>query len=255
MDHVFQTPQALAAGLSEALDRHELVTYFQPQVDIGTGRVVAVEALVRWVHAVFGVIPPDEFIPIAESAGTIHEVGKTVAADAISQIAEWKSRGIDLEISVNVSPTELGPTLAAELETLLALHDVEPLLLTAEITESEPILDLPRATSCLRELRELGIGVSVDDFGVGYASVGQLRSLPATELKVDQSLIRGSRAVARKTLEPVLAEASESGIRIVAEGVETEDHLAHARELGCDRAQGYLIGEPMTAIELEARYF
>lgn len=254
MDDVFQTPHALAAGLSEALDRQELVTYFQPQVDIRSRRVVAVEALVRWVHPIFGVIPPDEFIPIAESAGTIHDVGQTVAADAISQIAQWASRDVELEVSINVSPTELGPSLAPELRALLAEHGLSPALLTAEITESEPILDLPRALSCLHELRDLGVGVSVDDFGVGYSSLSQLRSLPATELKVDQSLIRGTRDAARKALEPVLSEASELGIRIVAEGVETEDHLAHAIELGCDRAQGYLIGEPMTALEFEARF-
>jgi len=254
MEGVFPTPSALAAGLSEAVDRQELVTYYQPQLDIATRRIVAVEALVRWAHPIFGMIPPDEFIPVAESAGNIHDVGRAVFTDAVGQIAAWKSRGIDLELSVNVSPTELGPDLAEELMTVLSLHDVDPHLLTMEITESEPIVDLPRALSCLRELRSDGIGVSVDDFGTGYSSVHQLRSLPATELKVDQSLIRGPREVAQKALVPVLAEAVTLGIRIVAEGVETDDQMAFAIELGCHRAQGFLIGEPMTAIEFEARH-
>ncbi|MDH6180200.1 EAL domain-containing protein (putative c-di-GMP-specific phosphodiesterase class I) [Microbacteriaceae bacterium SG_E_30_P1] len=251
---MFLSPQALAAELDAAVDQRQLVTYYQPQIDLSSGDIVAVEALVRWIHPTYGVIPPDEFIPIAESIGSIRRVGRTVLTDAAQQLTRWSAAGKRLELSVNISPTELGPELAGELVETLDEFGMDPTLLTMEITETEPIIDLPRAVRCLHEVRALGVGVSVDDFGTGYASINQLRNLPATELKVDQSLIRGNRSAARRTLIPVLAEASDLGIRIVAEGVETADQMNHAIELGCQRAQGYLIGAPMTPDEFNAHF-
>ena len=230
------------------------MAHYQPQIDIASGKVVSVEALARWVHPRFGVIPPGDFIPVAESEGRIQEVDRAIFTLAVAQIASWNSRSLDLELSVNVSPTELAPGLSDELLPILETHGVDPHCLTMEITESEPIVDLSRAVQCLHELRDLGIGVSVDDFGTGYSSVSQLRNLPATELKIDQSLIRGTREAARAALDPALKEAIDLGLRIVAEGVETHDQMNHAIELGCHRAQGYIIGAPMGPEEFEARF-
>jgi len=251
---VFPTTSALAAGLNEAVDRRQFVAYYQPQVDIASGRVVSVEALARWIHPEFGVIPPNEFIPVAESVGSIRQVDRSVFTHAVRQIARWTATSLNLELSVNISPSELVPGLAGELLPILESEGVDPHLITMEITESEPILDLPVAVRCLHELRDHGIGVSVDDFGTGYSSVSQLRDLPTTELKIDQSLIRGTRDAAHKALDVVLAEAADRGIRIVAEGVETHDQMNHAIELGCHRAQGYIIGAPMGPEEFEARF-
>ena len=253
MDVVHAIPEArLAADLEGAAQRGELLAHYQPQIDLTTGRIVSVEALVRWDHPEYGIIAPNTFIPVAEWAGNIREVGRFVLQASTRQLSTWRDAGLELELSINVSPTELeGDLFCGEVLNALAECSLNPPMLTLEITEAEPIVDLPHAVECLNELRDLGIGVSIDDFGTGHSSPDQLHNLPATELKVDQSLIRGTRQAARRVLHAVLAEAKETGIRVVAEGVETADQLDHAIALGCDRAQGYLIGQPMPAAALE----
>ena len=254
IDDVHAIPDAdLAADLSGAAERGELLTNYQPQLDLASGRVVAVEALVRWDHPRHGVIAPNTFIPVAEWAGNIREVGGFVLAESTRQLAQWRDAGLALEMSVNVSPTELeGDLFCGGVLNSLARWILDPSLLTIEITETEPIVDLPHAVECLDELRGHGVGVSIDDFGTGHSSVDQLHNLPTTEFKIDQSLIRGTRRAARRVLRAVIQEAKQTGIRIVAEGVETAEQLDHAVALGCDRAQGYLIGRPMPAAALAA---
>ncbi len=251
---MFRSPSALAASLTEAVESRQLVAYYQPQVDIASGRVVSVEALARWIHPQFGVISPMEFIPVAEATGTISQVDRAVFTQAVRQVSSWASQSLNVELSVNVSPSELIPGLVDELTPILQTYGVDPHIVTMEVTESEPIHDLPRAVEALHELRAIGIGVSIDDFGTGYSSVSQLRDLPTTELKIDQSLIRGPRDVAGRALGTALTEAVDLGLRIVAEGVETHDQMDHAIELGCHRAQGYIIGAPMGAEEFESRF-
>ncbi len=238
---------------SGAAARGELLVHFQPQQDLTSGRIVAVEALARWHHPELGTIPPNAFIPIAEWVGAIHEVGEFVLEETCRQAAEWTAASLALEVSINVSPLQLTNNAFAELAiSTVRRHRLRPETVTLEITEAEPIVDLPNAVAALGRVREFGMGVSVDDFGIGYSSIEQVRNLPATELKIDQSLIRGSRATARRMLRAVIDDAHADGLCIVAEGIETDDQLDLAIELGCDRAQGYLIGRPMPGAALAA---
>lgn len=237
-----------ASDLSGAAGRGELLAHYQPQMDVESGRIVAVEALARWLHPELGAVPPDQFIPAAEEAGVVNEIGDFMLDESCRQLSMWQRQGVHLELAINVSPTQLATaSFAARLVGLLMEFQIEPALVTVEVTESLPILDMPRVVARLEVLRALGVGVSVDDFGTGFSSPEQVRDLPATELKIDQSIIRGDRQRAIDSLGAFIAGAKEDGLRIVAEGVETEDQLQLARELGADRAQGYLIGRPMSA--------
>jgi len=240
-----------AAQLLGAAARGELLAHYQPQIDLATGRIVAVEALARWIHPEHGAVPPEEFISAAEHAGVVGEVGDFMLDEGCHQLAQWRAQGLELELSVNVSPIQLATAqFAARLVALMMELSLDARFITLEVTESLPIEEMSTVVARLEVLRALGMGVSVDDFGIGFSSIEQLRDLPATELKIDQSLIQGEREATIAFLQPALAEAKTQGLRIVAEGVETEEQLALARELGADRAQGYLIGRPMSAAYL-----
>jgi EAL domain-containing protein (putative c-di-GMP-specific phosphodiesterase class I) len=238
-----------AASLTGAVARGEFAAHYQPQFDLRTGRIVAVEALARWTHPEFGSIPPDEFIAVAEQTGYVREIGRFMLHTSCRQLATWRAEGIHLEVSVNVSPVELiHPTFARDVLAILEECGTSPEEVTLEVTETLPIEDGPHLLDGLDEVRSAGLSISIDDFGVGYASVERVRDLHATELKIDKSLIREPAAI---ELEAAIAQAKARGLRIVAEGVETEAHLARARELHSDRAQGYLLGRPVPADELE----
>jgi EAL domain-containing protein (putative c-di-GMP-specific phosphodiesterase class I) len=227
------------------------VAHFQPQVALPGSHVVGVEALARWDHPEFGLISPADFIPAAESTGLIGDIGHHMLELATRQVMAWRERGIHLDLSVNVSPNQLADgDYCEDVSTVLDQCGLPASILTLEVTETQPIADLPAVVECLLHVRELGVGVSIDDFGVGHSSLEQFRMLPATELKIDQSIIQGTVDGALTLLSGVLLEARERGLRIVAEGVETADHLALAQQLGCDRAQGYLIGAPVDAATL-----
>lgn len=238
--------------LRGAVVRRELVAHYQPQVALPGRRVVAVEALARWNHPEFGLIAPSDFIPVAERAGLINIVGQHILEIAVEEVGRWSADGLVLDLSVNVSPTQLaGSDYCQIVAGVLDRAGLDPEVLTIEITETEPIADLPAVVDCLDHIRELGVGVSIDDFGVGHTSLEQLRSIPATELKLDQSIIQGDVDVALEVLDEVLAEARSRGIRVVAEGVETVPQLALAMRLQCERAQGYLLGKPMSGDALK----
>ena len=234
--------------LRGAGNRGELVAHFQPQVALPGRRVVGVEALARWNHPEFGPIPPTHFIQAAESTGFINQLGHHMLQLATRQVANWRSMGLHLDLAVNVSPSQLvDDDFCEDVARVLESSGLPAASLTLEITETQPIDDLDLAVECLEHLRDRGVGVSIDDFGAGHSSLEQFRRLPATELKLDQSIIQGSVDGARVQLAAVLAEARERGLRIVAEGVETLKQLARAERLGCDRAQGFLIGMPVDA--------
>ena len=237
--------------LRGARRRGELAAYFQPQVALPGREVVGVEALARWNHPEFGMLTPSAFIPIAESAGLIGELGHHILELAVRRVAAWRTRGLHLDLAVNVSPSQLGAEgYCEDVSTVLERSGLPPQSLTLEITETQPIADLSAVVKCLEHARDLGIGVSIDDFGSGHSSLEQFRSLPATELKIDQSIIQSAEDDAIAQLGGVLDEARHRGLRIVAEGVETLEQLALAVRLGCHRAQGYLIGAPMDATAL-----
>ena len=246
---VRQIPETrIIEDLQGAGRRGELVAHFQPQVALPGRHVVGVEALARWNHPEFGLLAPTDFIPVAESTGLISELGHHMLELAALQVVAWRATGLDLDLSVNVSPSQLTNVgYAEDVSAVLDRSGLPAAILTLEITETQPIADLAAVVDCLEQVRELGVGVSIDDFGVGHSSLEQFRSLPASELKLDQSIIQGTVDGAMALLAEVIIEARERGLRIVAEGVETADQLALASQLGCDRAQGYLIGAPLDA--------
>jgi EAL domain-containing protein (putative c-di-GMP-specific phosphodiesterase class I) len=234
--------------LQGAGHRGELVAFFQPQIALPARTIVGVEALARWNHPEFGLLAPTQFILAAESTGLIGEVGHHMLELAVHHVAEWRATGISLDLSVNVSPDQFADERYCEnVSAVLDWSGLPPASLTLEITETQAIADLAVVVECLEHVRELGVGVSIDDFGSGHSSIEQFRKLPASELKIDQSIIQGSVDDAYAGLAEVLVEARERGLRIVAEGIETHQQLALAEQLGCDRAQGYLIGMPMDA--------
>ena len=242
----------LSDALRGAIERDELFAEYQPQADLLTGGVVAAESLVRWRHPRFGLVPPANFIPLAEDSGVIHEIGRFMLDEGVRCAADWAARGIPLSISVNVSPVQLrDDALVTHLADSLASSKLAGGSMTLEITESLPLEDLPAVITRLESLRALGLGISIDDVGAGFATLELVEQLPATEVKLDLSLLQDGTSDAYDVMAAVVANAVPRGISVVAEGVETIGQLYRARDLGCARGQGYLIGRPMSCDDLE----
>jgi EAL domain-containing protein (putative c-di-GMP-specific phosphodiesterase class I) len=233
----------LPHDLLGAADRGEMLAYFQPQFDVATLEMVAVEALCRWRHPTLGLIAPDLFIGIAEQSEAIHEIGAFMIDAACGLAAELKKQQIELDVSLNVSVAQLVSPAACELLVdQVARRGIDPSRITVEVTESVEILDVPAVVAHLGLLRDKGIGVSIDDFGTGHSSRDQVLQLPVTEIKLDRSIVQDlpQASLAREAL----TLAGQRGLRVVAEGVETTEQLERVRALGCDRAQGFLWGRP-----------
>lgn len=231
----------LARALKGALRRGELSAWFQPQLDLRTNQLVAAEALCRWHHPTWGAIPPTEFIPIAEDDGIIGEIGEFMATEAMSAMTDW-----DLDVSVNVSPAQLEDAdFTSWLERMILRIRRPARRLTLEITEGRHIGDVPALVARLDRLRGLGVGIAIDDFGSGQASLLQARRLHATELKIDRGLVIDDSPAASQIVAEAVALAHDAHIRVVAEGVETAEQLDKVTRLGCDRAQGYLLSRPV----------
>jgi len=249
---VTATLDELRADLNGAVERGEIIAYFQPQISITGGHVVAAEALSRWAHPTEGMIGPDVFIPLAEQSGVIDDIGDFMLREAC-QFAVWcQAQGHAIDIAVNVSADQLHDAeYAANVVKLLREVGLHPRYLTIEITESQAIIDVSEVAQRLDWLRSVGVSISVDDFGTGFSSVGQVLDLRATELKIDKEFIQYSPASVTTLLTAVIDFAHDKGLRVVAEGIETEEQLARVRALPCDRAQGYLIGMPVPATEFD----
>jgi EAL domain-containing protein (putative c-di-GMP-specific phosphodiesterase class I) len=246
------TVEQLTLDLAGAVDRDEIVAFYQPQIDIETGVIVSAEALSRWMHPALGMIPPATFIPIAEENGFIDAIGDRMLAMSCESAASWQVRDEPIEIAVNVSAAQLDDAQFAErLIGIVRSTQLSPHLLTIEVTESREILDTSAVADRLDWLRSVGVTISVDDFGTGHSSIDQLLRLRATELKIDQSLIQDESPSALTLLTAVIAFARDRGLRVVAEGVESETQFDRVRELHCDRAQGYLLGRPIPKDEFE----
>lgn len=240
------SPDDLADDLAAALRAGDVRAAFQPQVSVQTGAVVAAEALCRWTHPTQGDVEPLMVIRLAEQTGLIHELGRTMLRACMEVLEEWRAAGHEWEVAVNVSPLQLlDESFAREIDDELRQRDLAPARLTLEITENLPVMDAPSVLPRLRALRELGVGISLDEFGSGHASLEQLESLPLTEVKIAGSLIRAAETQRLGALRENVEVARERGLRVVAEGIETQEHLDVARELRCDRAQGYLIQHPV----------
>jgi diguanylate cyclase (GGDEF)-like protein/PAS domain S-box-containing protein len=248
---------ALESHLRRAVAREELQVHYQPIVDLGSGRVCGVEALARWTHAELGPVSPADFIPLAEITGIIVPLGAFVLRRACEQARAWHDAGHDLWVAVNVSARQLQqPDLVAQVEAALRGARLPPQLLELEITETGAMQNPEAIAGTLKELRQRGVRISVDDFGIGYSSLGYLRRLPIDTLKIDQSFVRDlttdpdDAAIATT----VIAMAHALKLRVVAEGVETEDQLSFLRTWGCDLVQGFLLAAPCAATQCEARF-
>lgn len=244
----------LSRDLREAVPRGELTAVYQPQFDLATGTVVSVEALCRWDHPRHGLLRPDAFIEIAEREGLIAELGKAMLELGGRQIQRWRRQGREIELAINASPTEIVDGFAAHVIERVAALGIPRGGLTVEITESPPLTVLPVVLEALHALDASGVDVSIDDFGSGSTSLALLDQLTLSEVKIDRSLIQHESNSTNSQIEACMELAAERGWRVVAEGIETPEHLERARRFGCHRAQGYLLGMPMTADEIDALF-
>jgi len=243
---------SLIGDMRRALQAGEFTLAYQPKLALGSGRIVAVEALLRWQHPVRGSIPPARFIPFAEQTGFIREITPWVLETAVRQAAVWHAAGLDVAVSANLSTLDLlDPHLGRRVRDMLERHAVPARRLCLEITESALMDDPALAQAHLDELAGLGIKLSIDDYGVGQASLAYLKSLPVDELKLDRSFVTAITESPRNAaiVESTIMLSHALGLSVVAEGVETPAELRWLREHGCDIAQGYGIGRPMTAAQ------
>lgn len=232
----------------------ELSLLFQPRIDLATGQCISVEALLRWQHPELGEISPAEFIPAVEQTSLADPLTRWVIAAALGQLARWRAAGIDLALSVNISAANLeDPGFAQQVQLLLIKHRVRPEWVEIEVTESAILADYGNATTQLATLVEAGLHVAIDDFGTGYSSLAYLQKLPGHILKIDQSFVRevGLGERQRTLVRSMISLAHDLGYRVVGEGVETVQVEEALIAMGCDEAQGYLYGRPMTAGALE----
>jgi diguanylate cyclase (GGDEF)-like protein len=240
---------ALLGDLRRALDLGQLLLHYQPKVSIGTGEVVGVEALVRWAHPDRGLLFPDAFIPLAEHTGLIGPLTRYVLDAALAQARSWADAGQPLTVSVNLSARNLlEEHLPEQVADLLSTHGVPPELLELEVTESAIMTEPARAQQLLHGLAALGIRLSIDDFGAGYTSLGQLKTLPVTELKIDKSFVLTMTEDTSSALivHSVIDLGHNLGLTLIAEGVETEEALTALAGYGCDLAQGYYLCKPIS---------
>ncbi|MDK3258920.1 putative bifunctional diguanylate cyclase/phosphodiesterase [Blastococcus capsensis] len=246
--HLEQSPERLRVEteLRGAVGRGEFRVHLQPQIDLASGRVVAVEALARWYHPEMGLVSPGLFVPIAEDSGMIEEIGEYILREACRVVAGWREQGIDLELAVNVSAVQLNKPDFAELVHQVLMESGLPSdRLVVEVTESQVMSHVAAGNDNLHRLRELGVGISVDDFGTGYSSLAQLRRLPVTEVKVDQAFTAQlTDEDSSAFVAGIVGLGQGLGLRVVAEGVETPAQLDALQGMGCHRAQGYLLGRP-----------
>jgi len=238
---------AMLGDLRRALEMHRIVLHYQPKIDVASGEVVGVEALARWQHPTMGLLFPDAFIPTAEHTSLIGPFTSYVLDAALAQARIWADAGRPLPVSVNLSGRNLlDEHLPTEVADLLAAHGVPASLLELEVTESAIMLDPVHAQRLLQSLADLGIRLSIDDFGAGYTSLSQLKTLPVDELKIDRSFVMTMSSDARDALivHSVIELGQNLGLNIVAEGVETARALVSLRGFGCNVAQGYYIARP-----------
>jgi diguanylate cyclase (GGDEF)-like protein len=247
-----RTPARLSmlGDLRTAIEREDLRLHYQPKLDLSTGIVIGAEALVRWTHAVRGAVPAADFVRVAEDTGLIKQLTDTMLSKGIEDLRRFHDRGFHLGLSVNLSTHDLLDTrLPERVQRYLEASNVDPTMLTLEITESALLIDAPRSRATINDLNAIGVRLSIDDFGTGYSSLSYLRQLPVGELKIDQSFIANvlideqDEVIVRSTIEL----GHNLGLEVVAEGVENNEILEQLRRFGCDVAQGFCISRPLAA--------
>ncbi|HYM55546.1 MAG TPA: EAL domain-containing protein [Solirubrobacteraceae bacterium] len=247
MDPAGEGRLELEVDLSAAVWGEQFFLLYQPIFDLRRQRVIGAEALIRWRHPARDVVAPDEFIPLAEETGLIVPIGRWVLEEACRQAAAWKAEGREIGISVNVSAYQLGQEeFAEDVRRALQESGAEPSSLVLEITETTLMRDVTTAGERLQEVRALGVRIAIDDFGTGYASLAHLQSMPVDILKVDRSFVAALNdgGQSRELLEAILGVGQALSLTVVAEGIETPSQLAMLQEMGCELAQGFLLGKP-----------
>jgi EAL domain-containing protein (putative c-di-GMP-specific phosphodiesterase class I) len=250
-DVTITAASTLSGQLHDAIEQNQFLLYYQPKVSLTTGRLEAAECLLRWKHPELGMVSPDRFLPLAESTGFIKAITSWVLETALTQLAEWHSQGLNMKLAVNISTRDLeDDRLAERVSTLLRATGVPAGDLIIEMTETGLMNDPKRSIRNLGILKETRVRLSIDDFGIGQSSLAYLRQLPADELKIDKSFCMSIDANNLAILRSAINVGHDLGMRVTAEGIETESAMAALRELGCDLGQGYHFGAPVPADSL-----
>jgi EAL domain-containing protein (putative c-di-GMP-specific phosphodiesterase class I) len=256
MDAEISERMSLRADLRLALDRGEMRVHYQPQLELSTGRITGAEALVRWEHPARGTIGPSRFIGEAEESGQIVALGDWILHEACRQAAAWRREGLEFDtVSVNFSARQFQHDDVAErVARALGATGLPAAALEVELTESVLIHDTEAMLASLHALKALGVGIAIDDFGTGYSSLAYLHAFPIDRLKIDQSFVRelGRRTDSQVVVRGIVQLARALSLETVAEGVEDRAAAQLLREMGCQRAQGYLFARPMPAADFSA---
>jgi diguanylate cyclase (GGDEF)-like protein len=248
---------ALATRLRKAVDRREWVLHYQPMVELRSGRVVALEALIRWRRGQGTLVGPNDFIPLAEELGLVQEIGDWVLGEICRQLEIWKDTGVEPVVSFNMSPRELWqPGVADRIFATLDLTGVDPARLVVEITESTAMADPERTLRILTRMHEGGLRLAIDDFGTGYSSLSRLKHLPVDVLKIDRPFVRDlpDDREAASVVRAVIALAHGLGMQSLAEGIETEGQLRFLVEHGCELGQGFHLSRPLRGSEVPGMF-
>lgn len=254
MNQGMQERMRIESGLRHALGNGELLLHYQPKFDIGSNEIIGAEALVRWCHPERGLVPPAEFIPLAEATGLVVQVGEWVLEAACAQAQAWKARGLPpIRLAVNVSAREFTSALPGRVRGTLARYGLEPSWLELEITESTLMHNIDRVIGIMDRITAMGVTLSLDDFGTGYSSLSYLKRFPIDTLKIDRSFTTGLPGDANDCAiaSTIISIARQLKHKVIAEGVETPEQLAFLRQAGCDEVQGYLFSRPLPAEAFE----
>ncbi|MEN9865823.1 MAG: hypothetical protein RL748_1413, partial [Pseudomonadota bacterium] len=245
----------LESALRSAIANDQLYMHYQPLVDLHSGKVISLEALLRWKHPELGMVSPDRFISVAEESGLIGSIGEWVLQRACQDIRRWLDHGLNaVRVAVNVSPKQFRDArLGDKIEAVLQSYDIAPRMLTLEITETVLMQDTASSEATLRQLKSLGVSLALDDFGTGYSSLSYLKRFPFDRVKIDRAFVRDiindtDDAALCKT---IITMAHSLGIMVIAEGVESEEQCAFLRTNMCDEIQGYLFSRPLPTWEIE----
>jgi diguanylate cyclase (GGDEF)-like protein len=248
----------LEADLRRALERNQLMLHYQPKIQVATGQISGVEALLRWTHPLLGGISPAEFIPLAEETGLIIPIGRWVLKNACAQNMAWQREGLPvLSMAVNLSPRQfLDTNLLDDIDEALALSDMPARLLQLEITESMVMQSVERAIRLLDEIRSRGVRLAIDDFGTGYSSMSLMKKFPIDTIKIDRTFVRdlAESAEDRAIATAIISMGKALGLTVVAEGVETSEQDSFLRGHACDEIQGYLFSKPVRAEDIPALF-
>ena len=240
--------------LRHAMEQHEFEMYYQPIVSLSDEKITGFEALLRWKHGVQGMIPPNEFIPIAEETGIIIPIGEWILHEVCNQISSWLEDGLDnVQVAVNLSARQFQQRdLGFSVLKALKEAGLDSRWLKLELTESALMDNIDGTVNLLKKLDSLGFKISIDDFGTGYSSLAYLKRFPIHTLKIDASFVQGlpGNTEDRAIANAIVAMAHHLNLEVIAEGVETEPQLDFLRELGCERIQGYFYGRPMPASQV-----